>query len=477
MSAEILYLHVSPRGEAAVGPGASYPVLPVGAVAHMNRLVAEGFDVVGMNVPVERIADPAFTLESWLASNPPAALVLLDLHWAEHALGVVDAVGRIREHWPASRIIAGGLTATRFPEELLALAPGLDGVLVGDAEGSVVELARAVQSGRWPPAIPGLYTRHDGQILPPQAAYHTSHADFDALDTVSLSWLRHADLYRRLLHSRPPRAPSRADLRGHWLASGRGCAFECDYCGGSRSSHERLTGRRGLLRRPPERLAADVARLVEQGVDQIALSLDPDMLGPAHRAAFFDRLRVQPGLYVESFQLPSLPLLDALAAHADPAHSELAITPLSGDLHVRRRNGKHYDNQALLDRLDASWARDISIFLFFSLNLPGEDEHTLPATLDLTRRLLDRAPPGLLRIISICHTLDPGSPLAEAGGLEIGFHRLEDWVAHGRQPRPWTFYEGERGFSMPGRDLPAMVGRWDALCAETDGVLIPVPRV
>lgn len=477
MSAEILYLHVAPRGEAAAGPGASYPVLPVGAVAHMNRLVAEGLQVTGLDLPVERLADPAFTLEGWLARNPPAALVLLDLHWAEHALGVVDAVARVRQHWPRTRIIAGGLTATRFPEELLALAPGLDGVLVGDAEGPVSGLARAVLAGRWPPQVPGLVARVDGRIEASEARYHTSHEDFDALDTVSLSWLRHADLYRRLLHSRPPRAPSRAELHGHWLANGRGCAFECDYCGGSRSAHTRLTGRRGLLRRAPERLAADVARLVDEGVDQIALTLDPDMLGPAHRAAFFEQLRVRPGLYVESFQLPSLPLLDALAARADPEHSELAITPLSGDLGVRRRNGKHYDDAALLARLDAAWARDLSIFLFFSLNLPGEDGRTLGATLDLARRLHDRAPPGLLRVISICHTLDPGSPLAEAGGVEIGFHRLEDWVDHGRQPRPWTFYEGERGFSMPGRDLSAMVARWDALCVDTDGVLIPVPRV
>ena len=224
----------------------------------------------------------------------------------------------------------------------------------------------------------------------------------------------------------------------------------------------------------------DVARLSGLNVNQIALTLDPDMLGSAHRDAFFAALRGRPGLYVESFQLPSASLLDGISAAADLEHTELALTPLSGSRAVRRRNGKHYDDDALISRLQAAWARDISTFIFFSLNLPGEDDQTLGETLSLTRRLLDLAPPGRLRIANICHTLDPGSPMTEGEGDFGGtlqFRALADWVEHGCQPRPWRFVEGERGFSMPGRDLGGMVQRWDALCQGAGGLLIPVPPV
>lgn len=477
MGLRILYLHPAPRGEGAQGPGASYPVLPVGAVGLCNRLVAAGHQVRGLNVPAERAFDAGFSLDAWLKGAESADLVMMDLHWAEHALGVLDAVTRVAVAWPGAKIVAGGLTATRFPEELLALSPALHGVVAGDAERPIEALAEAIEAGHaWPPPTPNLVSRE----RPPGPSWRTGQADYDALDTVELGWLVHPERTRRLLHSRPPRRPGRAEWTGHWLANGRGCAFECLYCGGSRSAHERLSGRKGLLKRAPEAVGADVGRLQDQGVHQIALTLDPDMLGSAHRGAFFAALSGRPGLYVESFQVPSLALLDALAARADLDHTELALTPLSGDLAVRRRNGKHYDDHALIERLQAAWARDISTFIFFSMNLPGEDERTLSETLALADRLLDAAPPGLLRVANICHTLDPASPMTEgAGGFggALQFRRLADWVEHGRQPRPWRFVEGERGFSMPGRDLAAMVRRWDARCATTGGVFIPVPPV
>ena len=151
------------------------------------------------------------------------------------------------------------------------------------------------------------------------SAWRTAAVDYDTLDTVDLSWLQHPERTRRLLHSRPPRGPGRPEWMGHWLANGRGCAFECLYCGGSRSAHERLTGRKGLLKRAPEAVAADVARLSGLTVNQIALTLDPDMLGSAHRDAFFAALRGRPGLYVESFQLPSASLLDGIQ-HSSFSH-------------------------------------------------------------------------------------------------------------------------------------------------------------
>ena len=63
------------------------------------------------------------------------------------------------------------------------------------------------------------------------------------------------------------------------------------------------------------------------------------------------------------------------------------------------------------------------------------------------------------------------------GIAETRFRTLADWVALGRQPRPWTFYEGERGFSVTGRDLAEMVSRWDAFCEGYNGLVIAVPRV
>ena len=85
---------------------------------------------------------------------------MIDLHWAEHALGVLDAAARVRAAWSGARIVVGGLTATRFAAELLQISPEVDGVVVGDAEGPIAALASAIEEGcPWPPATPNLRTR------------------------------------------------------------------------------------------------------------------------------------------------------------------------------------------------------------------------------------------------------------------------------------------------------------------------------
>lgn len=477
--AEILYLHPAPRGE-AYRDGASYPVLPVGAVAHMNHLTRFGFSVTGLNAPAQRSQDFAFSLADWARGQPAPALVLLDLHWVEHARGALEAARLARAAWPEARIALGGLTATRFAAEALALCPALDAVVTGDAEEAVAALARAaVDRAPWPPDAPNLLARAPGGLWQSPRRAATRQADFDQSDTASLDWLIDAPVYRRLLHSRPPRALSRPGDQGHWIANGRGCAFDCLYCGGGRSAHQALSGLKGVLRRDPAVVAAEVDRLHAAGVAQVALTLDPDMLGARHQAAFFAALQARPGLYVESFQLPSPALRAALCDRADLEHSELALTPLSGDEGVRRRNGKRYSNAALLDAVAELGARGVSVFAFFSLNLPGEDEATLTQTLALAEALLEAAPPGRLRVANICHTLDPASPLAESPegwGATAAMRCLADFVALAEQPRPWRFEEGERGFGMPGRDLAAMVARWDAFCAGRETLAIPVPR-
>ena len=85
------------------------------------------------------------------------------------------------------------------------------------------------------------------------------------------------------------------------------------------------------------------------------------------------------GIYNECWQLPGLDWVDALAETFVVPDSQLAISPLSGNEEVRRLNGKHYSNERLLQFLEALERHRLPIFVFFSLNLPGETEATLSA--------------------------------------------------------------------------------------------------
>jgi len=486
---EVIVIHPSAappaQGPGATGFRATYPVMPAGLVAHANRLLAAGFTVRGINVAVEQMLAPDFRAATWMEAQGAPALLLIDLHWYEHAAAVVELVACARRVWPDTLIAVGGLTATRFAHELLRLCPAIDVVVRGDAEESVLGLASCATAR--PESrldqVPNVTVRDThGSPVDGCRGSSTSCTLLDESNGVDLGFLDNALAYERMVYSYPPQSPWGG--RGRWLINGRGCAFDCSYCGGGRSAHEALTGLRKVIRRTPDAIASDIGRLLGRGIDQVSLTLDPDMLGRAHRTAFFDALHrraLRPGLYVESFQLPSEALLDSLALGSDLDHTEVAITPLSGSESVRRHHGKRFSNEALLHSAAELVSRGLSLFAFFSLNLPGEDHDTMAETTDLARRLLALGPEDQVRVINICHTLDPvslmGATPERFAVQRITLRSLQDYVEYCRGPRPWRFVEGERGFTVPGRDLQTMVASWNVLSESYPGRAIAVPTV
>lgn len=425
---------------------------------------------------VERTVDPHFDLSAWLATTDAPQLLLIDLHWYEHAWGALATAEQARLAWPHSRIVLGGLTASRFAADILRRCRAVDVVIAGAAERAVLELADGVDHP------PNAWIRDSaGEPVAPHASWQTPQELLDRLDTVDLGFLRNAAAYRAMVHSRPLRV-TEAHPTGQWVLSGRGCAFACGYCGGGREAHRALSGLQKVARRSPHRLAQDVVRAANLGVQQVAPSLDPDMLGSSHLTAFLSALSGRPGLYVESYQLPSPRLLRGLADHADLKHSELAITPLSGSEDVRRAHGKRYSNRQLLASVRAAHDLGLSVFLFFSFNLPGETERSMQDTVALAKRLLDLPHPERIRTINIAHTLDPMSPMGMRPGrfgiAQVLLRSLDDYVAQAIGPRPFSLSEGERGFVLQQpRDLTAMGAAWDALSAEDPRRVYPVPRV
>src|SRR5207253_10696745 len=61
--------------------GASpYLLAPMGVVGLANALRQHGFDVVGLNYPMEVALDPGFRLVPWLREQREVRLVMIDLH-------------------------------------------------------------------------------------------------------------------------------------------------------------------------------------------------------------------------------------------------------------------------------------------------------------------------------------------------------------------------------------------------------------
>jgi tRNA A37 methylthiotransferase MiaB len=492
---EILYIHPAKQEVDArydkYHACAPYPFIPVGVVGLINLLRQQGWAVEGLNLPVELLLQPDFDLKAWMAARPTPKMVLADLHWYEHSFGAMEVARAVKEVWPAAPVVIGGLTASNFAEEILENYPAVDFIVRGDAEEPLRLLAEHFcdDGATALSDVPNLLYRENGKARQTRRSYFARPEDLDQLDFVTIDWLHHHQSYAALQYSgagvvvlREPK------LQGHWLTIGRGCVFNCLYCGGGKKSHAELAGRNGYVQRTPDAMAADVARLAHGGVHQVALSLDPATFKAEWWRSFFNILReekTQVGIYNEFFQLPGEEFLDALGTTADLRHTEVAISPLSGDEEVRKRNGKFYSNERFLRMLETLKKYRIPIFVYFSLNLPGETPETFKRTLHLAQQIGRIYPPELLRMLNPCHTLDPVSPMSRQPkdfGIEVHYRTFNDYYTYcrgtGWQPRH-VIRGQHRGFEMIGRPTPVveqMARVWDAFASQQKFRCYPVPR-
>lgn len=493
-SLDILYLHpakqeVDARYDQFVS-SPPYPFIPVGVIGLVNLLRQAGWQVEGLNIPLELVYQAGFDLRGWLRERT-ARLVLIDLHWYEHCFGAIEAARAVKAVWPQTPVVIGGLTASNFAEEILDNFGVIDYIIRGDAEEPLQQLAAYCLGGSTAQLadIPNLLYRVAGKTRQNRRAYFARPADLDALDFVTTDWLHHARSYAALQHY----GQGKIDLHnpqnlGHWLTVGRGCVFNCAYCGGGKKSHEELAGRNGYVIRGPERVVADIDRLQGLGYHQVALSLDIATFGPEWWRTFFARLRerLQPiGIYNEFFQLPTNEFLDELGQTAALPHTEVAISPLSGSEAVRKKNGKFYTNARFLAMLETLKKYEIPIFIYFSLNLPGETFATFKETLALAHEIGQRYPHHLLRMMNPCHTLDPHSPMSrqpEAFAMTVHYRTFQDYYNYcqGTRWQPRQVIRGQhRGFEMVGRPT-AMVEQlaqlWDMFAQAQKFRCAPVPR-
>ncbi len=470
---QILYIHPAKQqvGFPFTDPRFAYltpfTLFPMGVIGLVNLLRREGLTVRGLNYPAESFITPGFDLAAWLREVRAPRLILIDLHWYEHAFGALDIARICRREFSHSPIVLGGLTASLFAREILENYPSVDYILRGDAEEPLRQLAMALCGGRVTPAdldaIPNLTYRLDGEVVETPQTYRITREEAEQLDLCDISFLDHADNYlgmeyvgRKALFypDEPPRE------RAHWLSLGRGCLYDCSYCGGGRQSHEVISGRRHVLLRSPESVADDLEALHDRGVDQAALSLDPAIMGEAYWKALFgelDRRRVHIGLYQEAFQLPGEDYVAAFAECANLAHSQIALSPLSGDERVRALNGKCYTNHDLFVLLKALRRHKIPLAVYYSFNLPGQDETALRKTMFVTQRMAQVYGSRSLMVYNQPHTLDPCSPMGrypEEYGISVELRTFQSYFDYCRftaTERPGVLGSSQRGFTWAGR--------------------------
>jgi len=470
----------SPKLDSHFGPVGSADaihMMAVGLPALAEAMSRTGRPTRVMHLGVERRVDPSFDLAQEARRLGPR-VVGLSLHWHPQTWHTIQAARTLRKALPDAFIVLGGFTASAFDDQILAQEPAIDGVIRGDGEVPLVELARALDELRPLSEVPNLSFRSAGQVVRNPISHTASTASLSELGFERFDLVRHHRTYirdcglhfvphsrRRLWLMRTAQSVFGGSGRFMVLPAGRGCSVNCAWCGGGFGAHKRHHGRTGPVRLLPGRLAASVARAVDWGFKGVHACFDPHPDTPDHWVEVCDRVRgsqVRTGMLFESFRLPHPRLVRALAAtFRSPT---IAISPESPREAVRHKvRGLPFSNDELVAAVADCAGEGVQVLLSFGLGLPGEDAAALDEAVALHARCqaaARRQSAGakvLLRTFPI--TLEPASPWSrtpERYGIVPTRTTFSDYLAAHRPGH--TGPEAGLGYVLPEffGDAPAL---------------------
>ena len=175
--------------------------------------------------------------------------VAVVFHWQETAHGVQHILEHLHQHSPQLPIIIGGFSAGYFGKDILRHFPAVDYLIQGDPEEPLLQLLQ----NKPVETIANLTFRNQNKIT---TSPHQWLIDQQLLDTISfarIDLLQDSNQYLTKIN----------DILGFPLFIGRGCVFNCDYCGGSREAFAVHSHRNHPVCRSIQSIINDLHRLKE----------------------------------------------------------------------------------------------------------------------------------------------------------------------------------------------------------------------
>lgn len=442
--------------------GIQFNKVPIGMPSIAEYLERHGYKAIVDNLCDRMVSIPGFDAEQHLKASS-ARVFGIGLNFQQHSQGAIEIARMCKELHPDARVILGGLTATRFHEEIVAKYPFVDGVVRAEGEKPMLALVRGLESKGGIAATPNLtYRDEDGAVC--VNPLMPASRDLDEFEFTRF------DLVEPGTSIFIPDAPNR------WsLAVCRGCTYTCAICGGSAYTYKKYLGMERPAFRSPGKIVADMNRLVNDGISFIGLYQDPRMAGRQYWKALMEALiHEKPG-----FERLSLDLLAPADEDfiRDIARIDrriiLHLCPDTGCDAVRKRLGRHYSNRAFLDTIRLCHKYRIPVTNFFSVGLAGESGQEARQTRELWSRLdalnheaaqrddfgdiADSVPIGGQVLGPI--VLDPGSKAfdePEKYGYRLLYKNLEEYIQGLSEPvwHYWLNYETDR---LDRRDIVELI--------------------
>lgn len=174
----------------------------------------------------------------------------------------VRMASEIKKELPDVKIVFGNYHPTFTYDKILQKYPVVDYVVIGEGEGTFLDLVGAVEKGEKAGKIPGLALKNDGKVVktPPRPLVQ----NLDELPIPDRSLLEQ-EYYSEIMGAMG------SGGRFTTVLTSRGCPYDCKYCACAAFSH------RKIRYRSPESVVAELEQLHSQGYQEVGI-VDDNLL-------------------------------------------------------------------------------------------------------------------------------------------------------------------------------------------------------
>ena len=228
--------------------------IPMGLFAIADILEREGFGVRIINYPLEKYLNRNWSLIDEL-KHINFKICGIDLHWIHNAYGAIEVAKIVKEVSPNAKVLFGGFSASYYHNQILKNYNMIDGVIRGEGEIPFLRYAENASKNNSLDMVPNLsYRNSSGHIKINPISYVAN--SLDELNFTNVSFLKSAKQYFE--YSRKIMGIS------FNLPIGRGCPFNCPFCGGGRNSLQSFTERKKVILRSPEKVIEDITNILDK---------------------------------------------------------------------------------------------------------------------------------------------------------------------------------------------------------------------
>jgi radical SAM superfamily enzyme YgiQ (UPF0313 family) len=133
--------------------------IPIGVLSMAEYADRLGYRTKVFNIGEYMITDRNYDFEEFIGKIE-SDFIGIDLHFCVHSQGALKIANICKEQNENARVVLGGLTASKFSEELLRKYPSVDYVIKGEAEVPLIKLLESREPGR----IENLVYRENGRL-------------------------------------------------------------------------------------------------------------------------------------------------------------------------------------------------------------------------------------------------------------------------------------------------------------------------